>query len=152
MKELDSTQVVGYVKSLGFNVFYGYVEYPFSIVVSWDRSKGDLKDFLRVAKMEAVKLILLDWLDLDDEMIDRRKLEPTEIQNPDERERITKRNETLESYRKNVGKTVTMSVSWVRDGVRYLYTEAADWWPDFRDILDEVDEESGEEEEEEEGE
>ncbi len=147
--EIDPKQVVGYVKSLGFNVFYGYVEYPFNISVRWDRSKGDLKDFLRVAKMEVVKLVVVDWFGLDDETIDRRKLETDEIQNPDERERITKRNEALESYRKNVDKTATISVSWVRDGVRYVYAEAADWWPDLRDILDEVDEETEEEEEEE---
>ncbi len=145
--EIDPKQVVGYVKSLGFNVFYGYVEYPFNISVRWDRSRGDLKDFLRVTKTEAVKLVVVDWFDLDDEMIDRRKLETNEIQNPDERERITRRNEALESYRKNVDKTATISVSWVRDGVRYIYAEAADWWPDLRDILDEVDEETEEEEE-----
>lgn len=146
MEMIDPKQVVGYVKSLGFNVFYGYIEYPFNISVRWDKGKGDLKDFLRVAKAEGVRLMVIDWLDLDDEMIDTRKLETDGIQNPDERGRIARRNESLESYRKNVGKTATISVSWVKDAVRYLYTEAADWWHDMREIIDEIDEEFKEEE------
>lgn len=145
--EIDPHQVVGYAKSLGFNVFYGYVEYPFNVSVRWDRGKGDLKDFLKVARAEGVKLVLIDWLDLDDEMIDTRKLEIESIENPDERERIARRNDALESYRKNVGKTATISVSWMRDSIRYFYTDAPDWWPDLREILDEVDEEIEEEEE-----
>lgn len=144
--EIDSNQIVGYARSLGFNIFYGYVETPFNITVRWDRGKGDLKDFLKVARTEGVKSLLIDWMDLDDDMIDENKLETDEIQNPDERERVTKRNEALESYRKSVGKTATISVSWLRDGIRYAYAEASDWWPDLRDILDEVDEETEEEE------
>ena len=144
MKTMDPQQVVGYVKSLGFNVFYGSLEYPFSITVRWDRDKGDLKDFMRVAKAEGVRLIVIDWFDLDDEMIEARRLETDVIQNSDERERIDRRNGAMESYRKNVGETATISVSWVRDSVRYLYTEATDWWPDLSEIFDEIDEELGE--------
>jgi hypothetical protein len=66
------------------------------------------------------------------------------IQDSDERERIDRRNGSMESYRKNVGETATISVSWVRDSVRYLYTEATDWWPDLSEIFDEIDEEIGE--------
>jgi hypothetical protein len=141
MKMMDPQQVVGYVKSLGFNVFYGSLEYPFSITVRWDRDKGDLKDFMRVAKAEAVRLIVIDWFDLDDAMIEARRLETDVIQDSDERERIDRRNGAMESYRKNVGETATISVSWLRDSVRYLYTEATDWWPDLSEIFDEIDEE-----------
>jgi hypothetical protein len=140
MKMMDPQQVVGYVKSLGFNVFYGSLEYPFSITVRWDQDKGDLKDFMRVAKAEGVRLIVIDWFDLDDEMIEVRRLETDVIQDSDERERIDRRNGAMESYRKNVGETATISVSWLRDSVRYLYTEAADWWPDLSEIFDEIDE------------
>ena len=144
MKMMDPQQVVGYVKSLGFNVFYGSLEYPFSITVRWDREKGDLKDFMRVAKAEGVRLIVIDWFDLDDEMIEARRLETDVIQDSDERERIDRRNGSMESYRKNVGETAMISVSWLRDSVRYLYTEATDWWPDLSEIFDEIDEEIGE--------
>ena len=144
MKMMDPQQVVGYVKSLGFNVFYGSLEYPFSITVRWDREKGDLKDFMRVAKAESVRLIVIDWFDLDDEMIEARRLETDVIQDSDERERIDRRNGSMESYRKNVGETAMISVSWVRDSVRYLYTEATDWWPDLSEIFDEIDDEIGE--------
>ena len=144
MKMMDPQQVVGYVKSLGFNVFYGSLEYPFSITVRWDREKGDLKDFMRVAKAESVRLIVIDWFDLDDEMIEARRLETDVIQDSDERERIDRRNGSMESYRKNVGETAMISVSWVRDSVRYLYTEATEWWPDLSEIFDEIDDEIGE--------
>jgi hypothetical protein len=141
MEIIDTNQVVGYVKSLGFNVFYGYIEYPFSITVTWDKDRGDLKDFMRIAKAEGVRLIIIDWFDLDDEMIEARTLETDVIQNSDERERIDRRNDAMESYRKNVGETASISVSWVKDSVRYVYADATDWWPDLSEIFDEIDEE-----------
>ncbi|MDA4112908.1 MAG: hypothetical protein OK474_02570 [Thaumarchaeota archaeon] len=144
MKSIDTKQVVGYIKSLGFNVFYGFVEYPFSITVRWDKDNGDLKDFMRVAKAEGVRLIIIDWLNLDDEMIDVRTLETDVIQNLDERERIDRRNDAMEAYRKNVGETASISVSWVKDSVRYFYAEATDWWTGLGEIFDEIDEEIGE--------
>jgi len=141
---VDAQQVAGYVRSLGFNVFYGYVAYPFNITVRWDRSKGDLRDFLRVAKAEGVRLIVIDWFDLDDDTLDLRKRNVDGIKNPDEKDRVARRNEVLESYRKYVGKTAYVSVSWLKDGVRYLYYEAEEWWNDLLDIIEEADEEAEE--------
>jgi hypothetical protein len=144
VETIDTEQVVGYIKSLGFNVFYGFVEYPFSITVRWDKDKGDLKDFMKVAKAEGVSVIVIDWFELDDEMIEARMLETDVIPDPDERERIDRRNDALEAYMNNVGETASISVSWVKDSVRYLFAEAADCWPDLSEIFDEVDEELGE--------
>jgi hypothetical protein len=141
---VDAQQVAGYVRSLGFNVFYGYVAHPFNITVRGDRSKGDLKDFLRVAKAEGVRLIVIDWFDLDDDTLDLRKRNVDGIKNPDEKDRVARRNEVLESYRKYVGKTAYVSVSWLKDGVRYLYYEAEEWWNDLLDIIEEADEEAEE--------
>jgi len=143
MESIDPKQIVGYVKSLGFNVFYGSVEYPFNISVRWDKDKGDLKDFMRLAKVEGAKLIIIDWFDLDDEMIEARMLEPELIPREDERDITESRNETMESHRKNVGETAAITVSWVKDSVRYLYAEATDWWLDLSEIFDDVDEQIG---------
>jgi hypothetical protein len=144
MESIDPKQIVGYVKSLGFNVFYGSVEYPFNITVRWDKDKGDLKDFMRVAKADGAKLIIIDWFELDDEMIEARMLEPELIPREDERDITESRNETMESYRKNVGETAAITVSWVNDSVRYLYAETTDWWLNLSEIFDDVDEQIGE--------
>ena len=50
-------EVFGYVKSLGFNVFFAKVRTPFNAEVFWRRdTSGDLKDFLRVARSQGVRL------------------------------------------------------------------------------------------------
>jgi hypothetical protein len=144
MEIIDPKQIVRYVKSLGFNVFYGFVEYPFSISVRWDKDQGDVKDFLKVAKAEDVRLIIIDWFDLDDQMIEERMIETDVIENADERDITERRNDTIESYRKNVGETAAITVSWVKDSVRYVYAEATDWWLGLGEIFDEIDEETEE--------
>ena len=73
-EEIDPAGVVGYAKSLGFNVFLGGARTPYNASVFWNKETGgDLKDFLRVAKSEGVRLIIVDFTELEEDDIEDNK-------------------------------------------------------------------------------
>ena len=123
-EEINAAQVTGYVKSLGFNIFYGGTTGRFNTVVFWDKDTGgDLKDFLRVAKSEGVRLIIIDWDELEEDDIEDfiTPIVVEDIPDEEKRRRISNRNQRLEALKNNVGKAGAITVRWVRDNTEYVY-------------------------------
>lgn len=138
---LKPDQAVGYIRGLGFSVFFGHVESLLNIRVVWDGDSGDVKEFLKVAKSEGARLIIMDWLRLSDDLIDGYVVDTDGVTDPVKRREVSERNDVIKSYKRYVGKVGTISVSWVKDGVKYLYAESTDWWTSLMDIIEEADRE-----------
>jgi hypothetical protein len=142
-KDIDPAQVVGYVKSLGFNIFVGNART--SSMVYWRKELGgDLKDFLMVAKSEGVRVIIVDWEVLEDDDIEDNivPLVEEDIIEEEKRGRISAHNQRLESLKTNVGKTGYPAVSWLKDNTEYNYSQTTEWWDEFKGIEDAIEEET----------
>jgi len=138
---LKPDQAVGYVKGLGFSIFFGHVESILNIRVVWNRDGGDVKEFLKVAKSEGVRLIIMDWHRLSDNLIDEYLVNTDGITDAVERREASGRNDEVKTYKRYVGEVGTISVSWIKDGVKYLYIESTDWWTSFMYLIEESDRE-----------
>ncbi len=64
--EIDPAKLVGYARSLGFNLFFGDTLTNLNTKAFWDRDTGgELKDFLRVTKSEGARLLIINWDELE---------------------------------------------------------------------------------------
>jgi hypothetical protein len=66
-------------------------------------------------------LIILDWLELSNDLLDEYVLDTDDIADLAGKEKAYKRNDMLGSYRGYVGKVGRVSVIWIKDSVQYLY-------------------------------
>jgi hypothetical protein len=142
-QEIDPAGLVGYAKSLGFNVFFGSARSPYNARVFWNKETGgDLKDFLRVAKSEGVRLVIVDFTELEENDIEDN-ITPLveEITDESKRSRLSSLNQRLESFRSKVGKCGDISVSWIKDNVEYVYSQTTEWWDEFEKLEDEFEQE-----------
>jgi hypothetical protein len=126
-------QILEYVKKEGFNVFYGK-EAPTakpSIEMQWFSEEGDWKDFLKVAKLEGVKTIIINYSTLTEADIEIN-LQMAETEGIRSANEPSKKPESLKDH---VGKIGELNLIWIKDGIRYTYTEATDWWLDFQSFV-----------------
>ena len=140
--EIDHVKVLGYLKSLGFNVFLGTVHGPTNSEVYWERELGgDLKDFLNVAKSEGAHLIIANWTVLDEDDIEDRIMPPdvADISNEELRKEISARNRRLDALRPNIGKTGSIILSFLKDGTEFIYAQSTEWYNKFREIVEEIE-------------
>jgi hypothetical protein len=126
-------EILEYMKKEGFNVFYGK-EAPTakpSTEIRWFSEEGDWKDFLKTAKLEGIKTMIVNYsiLTKDDIEINLQIGETEKTKSADEF------SKELKSFQDHIGKIGELNLMWIKDGIRYTYTEATDWWLDFQSLV-----------------
>ncbi len=100
-------EIEKFLKVTGFVIFYGTdINEGYDITeVEWNKEKSDWRDFLSTAKKAEAKVIVLQASPLGG--------------------KPTKLPKDLEGH---IGLFGQFSLFWFRDGVKYSYSQATDWW------------------------
>jgi hypothetical protein len=134
------SEIDRYLKEHNFLVFHGYSRrYYNQSQTVWNTAQNqDFKAFLNVAKGLEVKLIVVytqqfttDAIDDNIETISSTGLEY------DEQRAYEKRLRELSVYE---GFTCTVELSFVFEGAVYIFELQTEWYREFMDILEELDE------------
>ncbi|MBN1645522.1 hypothetical protein JW868_00615 [Candidatus Woesearchaeota archaeon] len=134
-QELDTmvAEVAGFLKQNGFAIFIGG-ESPDSKKLSeivWDNTQGTWKDFLNAAKASGAKIIVVDF----------DKLKKSHLEDLAHNKQLAVK---LQPY---FGKFGTITLFWVQNGIKYLYSDTTPWWDELSDELGEDEEDLFDDEE-----
>ncbi len=115
-------EIEKFLKVTGFVIFYGTdINEGYDITeVEWNKEKSDWRDFLSTAKKAEAKVIVLQASPFSIE----RFIEMLDEEN-EEGGKPTKLPKDLEGH---IGLFGQFSLFWFRDGVKYSYSQATDWW------------------------
>jgi len=150
-QELDKLkeEIREYLKSRDFLVFHGYSRLADPIpLVHWDTEHyPDFKLYLEIPKQLDVKLIAFHHRELSPEFIDDTLDDLEGIELPaDEFRRLEKH---LHDLRAHEGSTCLVELSFTHEGNIYIYGQRADWYEEFLEVADEIEDYLSTEEEEE---
>jgi hypothetical protein len=128
MVDLDSMkkEILANLQEKGFNIFYASEleqeneEFSRLNEIRWSDENRNWREFLNVAKHEGIKTIILECPKLDE-------IQLSEIPG-------------AESFKKYVGKTCFLSMSWIKDQIKYTFYEASDWWNELSGLIEEGEE------------
>lgn len=130
-------EIVAAAARQGLLVFPGYVseELP---TIWWQGDPDEWPDFLGIAKAEGARTLcvgraILEAEDLQDlaEWVEEK--EGSGHSNGD-RARL----KTLERY---IGLTGEIRLGWIKDGVAFIFQQQTEWYAEFLDLMQEIEEE-----------
>ncbi len=152
-QNLDSTkdEIQQYLEAEGFLTFYGYGRpLESSSELRWDTSKHpDFRGFLNVARGAGVKIVIFASYEFSLDIIDEWLDDLVEADMPREEKRSFERR--LRELRAYEGFTHEIELSFDHDGKTYLFQLETDWYREFQDLINELDDTVPDEDEEEEG-
>jgi len=124
-------EVEKYLKQEGFTIFYGVeaARSEYLAEVWWAEEESGWKGFLQAAKDAGAKVVIVQASSLEKEDLQPMLLE-------DEQEE-TKPTEALKELEKYVGKIGHFSLFWFKDGVKYGFSQATDWWEELSPLMKE---------------
>ncbi len=113
-------QIDAYLRNEGLTVFYGYEELsPDHIAeIIWEKDDSGWKDFLQAAKQAGAKVVV----------VKSSLIEKDDLEQMLETQHETKITEDLEELKKHVGKVGHFSLFWYMDRVKYVFSQATEWW------------------------
>lgn len=143
MTDLSSRfdEIVAAAERQGLLVFPGYVGEDIP-AVWWQGNPDDWPDFLGIAKTEGARTF----------MVGRTVLEAEDLQDlaewVDEKEGPGHSNgdrARLKTFERHIGSVGEIRLGWIKDGVAFLLQQQTEWYEDFLDFMQEVEEEDLEE-------
>jgi len=113
-------EVEKYLKQEGFTIFYGVeaTRSRYLAEVLWAEEKSGWKGFLQAAKEAGAKVVVVQASSLEEKELQAMLLEGEQ-------------EEALRELRKHVGKVSYFSLFWVKDGIKYAFSQATDWWEEL---------------------
>ena len=129
-------EIVAAAARQGLLTFPGYVgdELP---AVWWQGDPNDWAEFLRIAKVEGMRTVfvgraILEQEDLQDlaEWVDERT-----GPGPSNGDRAR-----LKEFERYIGSTGEVRLGWVKDGVAFLLQQRTEWYEEFLELTDEIEE------------
>ena len=146
------TEILEHLESHGFTVFHGFSRMTESHpAVYWDVNRQpDFRMFLAAAQQAGVKLMVFNQREFLSEGVDDALERLNEADLPPEDQRnLEHRLRDMSAYQ---GFTCSIELSFDYQGRLYVYDLHTDWYLDFLDVADEIENfMPGEEEEEDEG-
>jgi hypothetical protein len=134
------SEIDHYLKSHNFLVFHGFSRRRYNqFQTIWNTAKNqDFQAFLDVAKGLDVKLIVVYTQQFDTDAIDENieTISSTGLEY-DEQRTYEKRLRELAVYE---GFTCVLELSFVHEGTTYVFELQTEWYAEFMDILEELDE------------
>jgi hypothetical protein len=133
------TEIRDYLEAAHFNVYYGYSRMLDTLpVVFWDVERyPDYKMFLRTAEGTEVKLIVLHSrefsVDLVDDAVERL---PVAGFDRDEQRNVERKLRDMRVYD---GFTCAIELSFDLQGRAYIFSLHTDWYDEFSDLLEDID-------------
>lgn len=127
------------LEAMGFVVFHGYRRHgEHEAVVFWDaRRGGDYDAFLETARKCGVKMVVFHWMQFRSEMVEDAldRLEDCDMPR-DEHRGYERRLRGMKSYQ---GFTCSLDLSYDHEGCTFVFDVQAEWYKEFLNILDELD-------------
>ncbi len=143
------TEVLEHLEKNGFVVFHGYSRLSDAdSFVAWDTDRQpEYQKFLDAARMAGVKLIVYHFREFTQAHLDEagERLEACEL-GVEEQRGLERRLRDLRAYE---GFTCALELSFDLAGRVYLFNVRADWYEDYLDLLEELDDVMPEEDEDE---
>ena len=130
-------EIVAAAKRQNLLVFPGYVAEDLPSVW-WQGNFDDWPDFLGIAKAEGARTLFVGRAILEQEDLQELAEWVEEKAGPGGSNGDRARLKEFERY---IGLTGEIRMGWIRDGVAYLFQERTEWYEDFLDLMEEVEEE-----------
>lgn len=121
----------------GLLVFPGYVADDLPSVW-WQGNPDDWPDFLGIAKAEGVRTLFVGRAILEAEDLQEIAEWVEEREGPGPSNGDRARLKTFERY---LGLTGEVRLGWIKDGVAFVLQQQTEWYADFLDLMEEVEEE-----------
>ncbi len=121
----------------GFLVFPGYVAEDLPSVW-WQGNPDDWPDFLGIAKAEGVRTLFVGRAVLEAEDLQEIAEWVEEREGPGHSNGDRARLKTFERY---LGLTGEVRLGWIKDGVAFVLQQQTEWYAEFLDLMEEVEEE-----------
>lgn len=132
--EKIKNEIVSHITKENILVFYGLdvtgAKIP-SSEIHWQR-RGDWKGFIQVAKSEGVKTLILQEQVLQAEDV---SLEFMESRLEGQEELNEELQKQIKKFSKYIGKIGELEISWIKDGVKYTFSERSQWYGDFESMF-----------------
>jgi hypothetical protein len=139
------TEIPAYLEREGFVIYYGEVR-QLAQAIGWDtRRRPDYQEFLKVATACGVKVIVFYSEDFDGGQVDEamEDLESADL-TEDEYRAHSRRLRELREYS---GFTCVIELAFFHQGAVYLFHLHTDWFSEYLNIRNEIDEALVDEEE-----
>lgn len=139
MTDLSSRfdEMVAAAERQGLLVFPGYISEDLP-AVWWQGDPDAWPDFLGIAKAEGVRTLFVGRAVLEAEDLQDLAEWVEEKEGPGHSNGDRARLKTLERY---IGLTGEIRLGWIKDGVAFLLQQQTEWYTEFLDLMDEVEEE-----------
>jgi hypothetical protein len=128
-------EIVAAANRQGLLVFPGYVveEMP---TVWWQGNPDEWPDFLGIAKAEGARTLFVGRAILEEEDLQELAEWVEEKTGPGSTNGDRARLKEFERY---IGMTGEIRVGFIKDGVAFLLQERSEWYEDYLDLMEEVD-------------
>lgn len=131
------TEIPAYLEKNGFVVYYGEVR-QLSQAIGWDtRHKPNYQDYLKVASACGVKVVVFYCNEFDGNQVDEA-IEDLEMADLSEEDYRT-HSRRLRELREYDGFTCVVELAFSHDGSTYLFHLHTDWFAEFLNIRNEID-------------
>lgn len=130
-------EIVAAVERQGLLVFPGYVSEDLP-AVWWQGNPDEWPDFLGIAKAEGVRTFFVGRAVLEAEDLQELAEWVEEREGPGPSNGDRARLKTFERY---IGLTGEIRMGWIKDGVAFVLQQQTEWYEDFLDLMQEVEEE-----------
>jgi hypothetical protein len=139
MTDLSSRfdEMVAAAERQGLLVFPGYVAEDLP-AVWWQGDPDAWPDFLGIAKAEGVRTLFVGRAVLEAEDLQDLAEWVEEKEGPGHSNGDRARLKTLERY---IGLTGEIRLGWIKDGVAFLLQQQTEWYEEFLDLMQEVQDE-----------
>jgi hypothetical protein len=130
-------EIVAAAERQGLLVFPGYVTEDLP-AIWWQGDPDDWPDFLGIAKAEGVRMLMVGRAVLEAEDLQDLAEWVEEKEGPGHSNGDRARLKTFERY---IGSTGEIRLGWMKDGVAFVLQQQTEWYEEFLDLMDEVEDE-----------
>ncbi|HEY6551775.1 MAG TPA: hypothetical protein VI669_00385 [Vicinamibacteria bacterium] len=131
------SEIVAAVGRQGLLVYPGYVAEDLP-TVWWQSNPDQWPDFLGIAKAEGVRTLFVGRATLEAEDLQELAEWVDEKEGPGPSNGDRARLKTFERYLGLIGE---IRMGWIKDGVAFILQQRTDWYEDFLDLMQEVEDE-----------
>ncbi|OGB94557.1 MAG: hypothetical protein A2Z31_01300 [candidate division NC10 bacterium RBG_16_65_8] len=130
-------EMVAATERQGLLVFPGYVAEDLP-TVWWQGNPDDWPDFLGIAKTEGARTLFVGRAILEAEDLQEIAEWVEEKEGPGPSNGDRARLKTFERY---IGLTGEVRLGWIKEGVAFVLQQQTEWYAEFLDLMEEVEEE-----------
>jgi hypothetical protein len=142
MTDLSSRfdDIVAAAERQGLLVYPGYVADDLP-AIWWQGDPDDWPDFLGIAKAEGVRTLVVGRIVLEAEDLQDLAEWVEEREGPGHSNGDRARLKTFERY---IGSTGEIRLGWMKDGIAFVLQQQTEWYEEFLDLMEEVEDEDDE--------